>query len=407
MTGHFVIYRPAANRESFWRQSLLAGAAALAAVCAGSSTASAALIELKDSAPVSTPLVRLGDVAIIRDANDAVVERLAAVTLFPAPPLGRSKAVEFDTIRTRLTSQGFNLSELEFTGSSVVTVSGVRPGDDSAQGHSATADLAQKRAEEVVAGAVRQYLHEKAPSLGNVEIELKLTPRQVSLLSAALSARVDISGGAEPWPGEQTLRAGFYDRQGQRTEFQVVCRVRPLPQVLVPTATLPKGHVVRPDDVTWKQQPVTASAAACLDRTELVVGQETRRTLRAGEPISAIDIRSVPLVRRGDIVTVVARSRGIVVRTDARSLGDGGLGQPIKLVSLDGRRELAARVSGYHEASVIVPEGDEPATQGDGTGVRLLTAEARPQTGGHTREMRLTAGNPTNRSSMTTGGPNR
>jgi flagella basal body P-ring formation protein FlgA len=404
MTGHLAIFGPGAKWAALWRRSLFGGAAALAALCAATSTASAALIDLKDSAPVSTPLVRLGDVAIIRDASDAVVERLAAVTLFPAPPLGRSKTVEFDTIRTRLTSQGFNLSDLEFSGSSVVTVSGVRPGDDSAQGHSAAADLAQKRAEEVVVGAVRQYLHEKAPALGNVEIELKLTPRQVSLLSAALSARVDISGGTEPWTGEQTLRAGFYDRQGQRTEFQVVCRVRPLPNVLVPTATLPKGHVVRPDDVTWKQQPVTASAVACLDRTELVVGQETRRTLRAGEPISAVDIRSVPLVRRGDIVTVVARSRGIVVRTDARSLGDGGLGQPIKLVSLDGRRELAARVSGYHEASVTMPEGDEPDTHGNGTGVRLLTAEAQPQTAGHTREMRGAAASHTNRPSMTTSG---
>src|SRR5262245_285201 len=404
MTGQFVIVGPAANRVSFWRQSLLAGTAALAALCSATSTASAALIELKDAAPVSTPLVRLGDVAIIRDASDALVERLAAVTLFPAPPLGRSKTVEFDTIRTRLTSQGFNLSELEFTGSSVVTVSGVRPGDDCAQGHSAAADLAQKRAEEVVVGAVRQHLHEKAPTLGNVEIELKLTPRQVSLLSAALSAKVDISGGTEPWTGEQAFRAGFYERQGQRTEFQVVCRVRPLPNVLVPTATLPKGHVLRPDDVTWKQQPVTASAVACLDRTELVVGQETRRTLRAGEPISAVDIRSVPLVRRGDIVTVVARSRGIVVRTDARSLGDGGLGQPVKLVSLDGRRELAARVSGYHEAGVTMPEADEPDAPGNGTGVRLLTAEARPQTAGHTREMRAAAASRTNRSHMISAG---
>jgi flagella basal body P-ring formation protein FlgA len=358
-----------------------------------SSTAGAALIELKETAAISTAVVRLGQVSVIHDADEKLVERLAGVTLFPAPSVGKSKAVDFETIRERLTSQGFNVSELEFSGSSTVTVSGVRSDDDSATGGNQTlADIAQKRAEELVTGAVRQYLREKAASLGNVQIEMKLTPRQVSALTAALSARVDITGGVEPWSGEQAFRAGFYDKQGKRTEFQVVCRVRPLPQVLVPTATLPKGHVVRPDDVSWKQQPATATLANYVDRAELVVGQETRRTLRAGEPIATVDVRGIPLVRRGDIVTVVARSRGIVIRTDAKAMADGSLGQPIKLMSLDGRRELVARVSGYHEATVGGLSGDEALVQGTGTGVRLLTAESQNQPAGRQGDVRPVSG---------------
>jgi flagella basal body P-ring formation protein FlgA len=144
-----------------------------------------------------------------------------------------------------------------------------------------------------------------------------------------------------------------------------------------------------------------ATGAAYVDRTELVVGQETKRTLRAGEPISTIDIRGVPLVRRGDIVTVVARNRGIVVRTDAKSLADGSLGQAIKLISLDGRRELVARVSGYHEASVSMTAVEEPGAQGKGTGVRLLTADASPQPAARATEIRQTAGSQANRPSTT------
>jgi len=366
---------------------------AAAAVLVSSSTAGAALIELKEAAAISTAVVRLGQVSAIHDADEKVVEHLAGVTLFPAPPVGKSKAVDFETIRERLTSQGFNVAELEFSGSSTVTVNGVRSDDDSTTGGNQTlADIAQKRAEELVTNAVRQYLREKATSLGNVQIELKLTPKQVTLLTAALSARVDITGGVEPWSGEQAFRAGFFDKQGKRTEFQVVCRVRPLPQVLVPTANLPKGHVVRAEDVSWKQQPATTTLANYVDRPELVVGQETRRTLRAGEPIAPVDIRGVPLVRRGDIVTVVARSHGIVVRTDAKSMADGSLGQPIKMVSLDGRRELVARVSGYHEATVSGLPGDELVVQGNGTGVRLMSADSQKQTAQPAGEVRHASG---------------
>jgi flagella basal body P-ring formation protein FlgA len=366
--------------ERFTLMRRTAAALAGAFVLAWSSAAPAALIELKESAEVATAIVHLGQVAHIHDDDEKLVERLAAVTLFPAPTVGRTKAVEFETIRTRLVSLGFTLSDIEFSGSSLVTVSGTRSDEGSfEEGSSAQADLAQRRAEELVGAAVRQYLREKAPALGNIQVEMKLTPKQVSLLTAALSAKVDISGGIAPWSGEQALRAGFYDKQGRRTEFQVVCRIRPLPQVLVPTANLPKGHVVRPDDVSWKQQPAIAANVAYLDQPDLVVGQETRRTLRAGEPIAPIDVRGVPLVRRGDIVTVVARSHGIVVRIDAKAMADGSLGQSIKLLSLDGRRELAARVSGYHEATVSPAAGDLPVVQGSGTGVRLLTADSQNQ----------------------------
>jgi flagella basal body P-ring formation protein FlgA len=273
-------------------------------------------------------------------------------------------------------SQGFNLTELEFSGSSLLTVSGARYADGANSATSTAAnELSQKRADEMVAGAIRSYLKQQAPSLGNLELELKLTPKQVSLLAAAASARVEISGGGAPWTGHQTFRAGFYDRPGHPVGMLVECRVAPLPQVLVAAGNLPKGHVVGPEDVSWKQQPKATANAPFLDREELVVGQETKRSLRAGEPIAAVDIRGVPLVRRGDIVTVTARGQGIVVRTDAKALGDGSLGQQIKLVSLDGRRELTARVSGYHEASVGPSSGESGANPANGTGVRLLQGD--------------------------------
>ena len=363
--GQFV--RP----RNVWRR--VATACALYAVCAWSLPAWGAMIVLKDSVEVSTAVVLLGQVAEIHDADENLTQRLAGVMLFPTPAAGRSKAVDFETIRSRLVSHGFNLTELEFSGSSLLTVSGARLGDSSIPAASAAAiELSQKRADEMVSGAVRTYLKEKAASLGNLQVELKLTPKQVSLLTASASARVEISGGNEPWTGHQTFRAGFYDRPGHLVGLAIDCRVTPLPQVLVASANLPKGHVVGPDDVSWKQQSPAKAAETFLDREELVIGQETKRNLRAGEPIAAVDIRGVPLVRRGDIVTVIARSQGIVVRTDAKALSDGSLGQPVKLVSLDGRRELNARVSGYHEANVGPSSGEGAAGLGSGTGIRLV-----------------------------------
>src|SRR6516162_8781763 len=105
-------------------------------VCAlSSSVTRAAIIELKDAAEVSTSVVRLGQVAKIHDADSAVVERLSAITLFPAPSTGKSKTIDFETIRERLAAQGVALSEIEFSGSSQVSVSGGRFDDSSGEGN--------------------------------------------------------------------------------------------------------------------------------------------------------------------------------------------------------------------------------------------------------------------------------
>lgn len=336
--------------------------------------ADAAIIELKGQAGVSTAVVQLGQVAQIHDADEKLTARLSAATLFPTPAPGRSKTVDFETIRNRLVSLGFNTSDLEFSGSSQVTVSGSRAADaDGAGGDSANADLARRRADEMVAKAIRQLLQTQAPALGNVQVELQLSPKQIGLLNSAASARVEVYGGKDPWVGHQTFRAAFYDRQGQRQEYQVTAVIQPLPQVIVASSNLPKGHVVQAEDVKFQQQPLTAVETPLFDREELVVGQETKRRLRVGEPIAVGDVRGVPLVRRGDMVTVVARGGGIVVRTDAKATMDGGLGQEIRLTSLDGRRELSARVSGYHEATVSAGNGQPPPTKG--TGIRILTGE--------------------------------
>jgi flagella basal body P-ring formation protein FlgA len=271
-----------------WRRA--AALSALFAVCTWSIPAQGATIVLKDAVEVSTAVVVLGQVAEIHDPDAELVQRLASVMLFPTPAAGRSKAVDFDTIRSRLVSQGFNLTGLEFSGSSLLTVSGSRFGDGSVPAASAAAtELAQRRADEMITSAVRQYLKDKAPVLANIQVELKLTPKQVNVLAAAASARVEISGGSEPWTGHQAFRAGFYDRPGHLVTLLIECRVAPLPQVLVASANLPKGHVITAEDISWKQQPASKSAEVFLDREELAIRQETKRNLRAGEPIASVD----------------------------------------------------------------------------------------------------------------------
>jgi flagella basal body P-ring formation protein FlgA len=225
-----------------------------------------------------------------------------------------------------------------------------------------------------VAKAVADYVRTRARELGTVAVNLTLSVEQATLVTSAGATRLEVTGGTAPWTDEQTLQVAFVDRKGQRQVLDVVCSAKQLPRVVAPKANLSRGHIIRPEDVDWKQLEAGDNVADFAVQIEQVVGQETKRAFRAGESFTVADLRGVPLIKRGDIVTVVARSRGITVRMDAKSRGDGSLGQQVNVVSLDGRRELSVRVTGFHEAAVIA--GSEPSPQQDsGTGLRLVTSE--------------------------------
>lgn len=321
----------------------------------GAVSANAAEIRLRARSDVPGGIVRLGDVADVEDADPEAAARLRAVSLVPAPGAGKSVQIEFDTIRGRLAAQGFDLSQMEFSGSSLVIVrSGGNLGENETPRSVSVSDASQRQAEDLASKAVAKHLREMAAHLGNLRVETNMTPAQAQSLVQAASSKLDVTGGVAPWTGEQKFQLSFFDRNGKRTEMGIQCRVGVLPHVLVPRNNLPKGHILQEEDLTWKQCDAPAAGKGVgLETLEAAIGRETKRSLRAGETILPADVRGIPLVRRGDIVTVKSRAGGIVVRMEAKAHGDGGLGETVKLVSLDGKRELQAQVTGYHETAVV------------------------------------------------------
>lgn len=87
------------------------------------SAAGATLIQFQSAVTVDSAVIRLGDIAHVRDADPETVRRLSDMTLAPAPAVGRESRLDFTTIRIRLRAQGANLADIEFSGSSIVRVS--------------------------------------------------------------------------------------------------------------------------------------------------------------------------------------------------------------------------------------------------------------------------------------------
>lgn len=315
----------------------------------------AAEIHLRSECHCTKGLVRLGDVAEIRAADAGEAAKLGEIELCAAPASGSKSFVRAREIQDLLALRGLNLTKYRLSGASQVEI---RTGGSSESRLPITASIA-RRTTERVQDAIATYLERQAPdNEGGWQVELQLSDDQVRTLSASKNEPI-ASGGEAPWVGNQEFVVTLPTEAGEQSAV-IAARVTPAPRVVVATRALVPGEIVQAPDVKLAQiKPGRIDSP--FFKLEEVVGQETKRAIVVGQAFDEDDLRSPLLVRRGDAVTVYARSAGIRVRTPGRANEDGSRGDVIVVESILNRERFHARVSGIREVEVYA-EAAEAAT---------------------------------------------
>jgi flagella basal body P-ring formation protein FlgA len=359
----------------------------------------AVILRFHAEAQPSGMLVRLGDIADIATDSEAERSHLTDLTVSPGPAAGRSVRLTMADIRNRLQALGVDLSDIEFGGASSVLVRGtalerVEPEAKPQPRPAAplrTSDTAVMRLKDRLAREVAAELDRRLPTREPSDISVELTSTQAEAIAAAFGTTVDgvagwaapalgqltapqLTGGDAPWTGTVPLQLTISTTAGQPAEFPILATITPWPRVVISKSHVVKGNILSAADVVAKPIPPRSMTTAAHSDPKAVIGRQVTRSIREGEPITAEMIREVPLVRRGETVTITARRGGIAVRSEAKASEDGSLGQTIPLVSRDGKQRLMGRVVAFHEVETV-------AGTGEPSGVKIVHAVAAEPVG--------------------------
>ncbi|REJ87086.1 MAG: flagella basal body P-ring formation protein FlgA [Planctomycetota bacterium] len=340
-------------------------------------TAAGAEIRLLENVTVEPGIVRLGDVAELYAAPVAVTDRLAQIELFPAPTRRRGKVVRAREILDLLSAQGLNFLEHRVLGATHVTIVPAKKEVPKAEVvKPEPVRLTQQQieaAQERVAQAVVQFVeHELVESAeaalaapqseadyGPWKAEVRLSHAQAVAIIQA-DERFTISGGQAPFMGRQRFEIAAVTPDNTVDRLSVDVQLDRPRLVVVALADLPRGTTIVASDVRLEEVSNSRSVAAAATSLAEVVGKETTTSLRAGKPVASRQLREPLLVKRGELVRVVAINGGVVIRTTALAKNDGSLNQLIPVETVPDpdertRREAKvyhARVSGYQEVEV-------------------------------------------------------
>ncbi|MCH8829290.1 MAG: flagellar basal body P-ring formation protein FlgA, partial [Planctomycetes bacterium] len=295
------------------------------------------LIRLHRQARVEGSAILLKDVATVVHTVPEVQQRLENIILGPAPAGGRQRQLSYAEIRSRLRAVGVDLSRVRFSGRSAVTVSGktAKFGGNRRlpRGTMKSRIRQRQQAEKRIARAITQFLSRHAPELGRVSVLVRVAEADVSLVLSVVDGGYEVRGGRPPWHLPQSFQIRFIDRRERIQQIVVRGRIDQLPYVLAAKYTIPRGELIRREDLVWQQVEDVKNAAT---RYADVVGRETKRTIRRNERIERKSIRRIPMIRSNDVVTVYSRGPGFQVSRMMKSRGVGSVGETITLVVAEG-----------------------------------------------------------------------
>jgi flagella basal body P-ring formation protein FlgA len=366
----------------------------LAVMMVGSSaTASpATVIALRPQATPESTIVRLGDVAEVRAENEREVERLSALPLMPAPASGTRRYLRMREVQDLLAAHGEVMSRLNFRGETVIEVVSPaavsQPANDDEpgvherrqaawQGTTAATDTREERQRPSVSydasrdelrRIIVEHLTRQAGQVGPWQVELSVMNRYLEMLPSATSPP-QCEGGQPPWTGRQRFVISFPTAR-EKVNFSLSAEVTRPQSVVVAARPIERGAVVTAAHVELQERDSLPSAAGRrvpAGSVESLLGKEAARTIQAGQVLFDDDVQAPLLVKRGEDMTVYARSGGIQVRTIARARQDGARGELVQVESLDTRERYDAVVVGLREA-VVFGGSSAPAANVAGRG---------------------------------------
>jgi flagella basal body P-ring formation protein FlgA len=113
--------------------------------------------------------------------------------------------------------------------------------------------------------------------------------------------------------------------------------------VVVARRSLAPGSLLTAADLATTVRRIPGLPGCCATDPTMLVGQRVRRPIAPDAPIAADSVEAAPVIRRGEIVTVIAGRPGFEVRASGIAMADAREGDPVRIRHPNTLRIIQAR----------------------------------------------------------------
>lgn len=316
-----------AQRIIFWIGIWLAATASLGMAASEQSTS--ARLTISNNTTVQRSTIYLGDVARIQAGAPELTTRLARVPLGSAPAAGQRRRIPLSHIERSLTRSGFDVGELDITSPEAIIIA------------RAASTITKEQLEKIAANYLRKRL---ANAQARITVRAVRGARGIDLpkgqpvrYSAHATDPLDIR---RPVP----VKITFHRNNRVVRSTWVTVDLSVMTPVLVAVRPIARYQPISATDIRVEEREIAGIPSGILIDPSQAIGKRAVRMIPAGTPLVERLVDLPALIRRGDIVQIIAEQGPlrIIARGEARR--NGRRGERIPVRNLDSRKQIMARV---------------------------------------------------------------
>ena len=306
----------------YLKHCLLAGLIAAASVMTAFAQGKPARIVLERQVTVDSESYTLGQIGLVMANDSELVKALEEAVLGSAPRPGQSLFVHQSMIVQRLKQAGFAVDNLQIEGQGPVRV---------LRGYHTAA------AEKIIE-AVRSFIEENAPWDPS---QMKIRPisytQEHRLTSENVTYQVAPPKHTD-WLGSETFTVTLLVDGQVHKKTAVPAFIEVWSDVVASSRPLGRGQPITEKDIKVERMDLARVPANVVVRPADVVGKRTSRPMAANTLFRDDLLEQQPLIRKGDIVRVVAENQALKIGTQARAREDGAKGMRIALTNMTSKK---------------------------------------------------------------------
>jgi len=285
-------------------------------------------ITLAPKAAVDEENILLSRIAQIQGGETGQAETLGQIDLGRAPLPGQSLVLYRTQVETRLKQNGIDPSRCRIIDAGPVKV---------IRNHAQVSD-AEIRA------AVEDYIHTRAPWKAE---QMKIRPIAYNQSHKLPPGNVRLQVAAPKhtdWLGAVPFQVRLLvDGQAvKRTSVSAYIEV--WQEVVLAAKPLGRNQPIGREDLELQRMNMDGVPANAIANLDQVIGRRANHVIAVNSILRADQVDLPPIVRKGDVIQVLAESDQLKITTQAVAQENGGVGQKIEVINVASKKKVHARI---------------------------------------------------------------
>ena len=146
--------------------------------------------------------------------------------------------------------------------------------------------------------------------------------------------------------GSFQVNVGIYNGKRLYKSMLVPVKVRTFEEVVSAKEGIGGGSVIKKEDLITERKETTTLGNKIVYNIDDAVGKKAKISIKKGDVLKSNILENVPVVQRGEFVTISVLKGDVLVKAPGKAMQDGNMDDFIRVLNLSSNENIIAQVNG-------------------------------------------------------------